>query len=284
MTQRLIVLLLCAWFSLSAQTTPPPTSLVVMSYNIRFNNPQDGPNAWPQRKDLLTRQIRFHQPDIIGMQEVLQGQLDTLAERLPRHAWVGVGRDDGRMAGEFAPVFYRTDRFELADWGTFWLSESPDQVSTGWDAALPRICTWLRLREKTSGQVILVANTHFDHVGEKARRESVRLIHRRLAALNPDDLPVIITGDFNLTPEKEAIRFLQSNYLDAWINSRVPTYGPVGTYNGFQADHPLDGRIDYIFCSPDHWQVYRVAHLSTLRQGRYPSDHLPVVAELRLRP
>ena len=261
---------------LSAQPTLP---IKAMSYNIRFDNPNDGADAWPQRKDVLINQIRFYGPDVIGMQEVLKSQLDTLADRLPHYAWVGVGRDDGEAAGEFSPIFYREERFTALQAGTFWLSPTPAKVSKGWDAALPRICTYVQLRERETDRIFWFFNTHFDHVGVTARTESIKVIKAQIAERNTGDDPVIISGDFNVQPQDAPMRIMRQDFADAWQHSNIPPYGPTGTFNGFQADHPLDRRIDYLYYSPDDWQVLRVAHLSTLRDGHYPSDHLPVFAE-----
>lgn len=279
---RILFLLLFAFLA-EATAAQDAFAVKAMSYNIRFNNPGDGPNAWPNRKDVLIRQVKFYGPDVIGMQEVLKGQLDTLDARLENYAYVGVGRDDGKEAGEYSPLLYRSDRFELETSGTFWLSTTPQQVSKGWDAALPRICTYARLREKASSQTLWVFNTHFDHVGVEARRESVKVIHEQIQRLNTGDLPVIITGDFNVQPTDAPIVYMHQHYGDAWEDSQLPAYGPIGTYSGFQADHPLDRRIDFVFFSEKYWKVHRVAHLATLRDGRWPSDHLPVFAELHLK-
>jgi len=260
----------------SAQSMP---TVKAMSYNIRYNNPNDGEDAWPQRKDVLIGQIQFYQPDVIGMQEVLQQQLDTLDARLPQYSWVGVGRDDGKAAGEFSPVFYRSDRFEALQSGTFWLSPTPDTVSKGWDAALPRICTYVQLRDMTSQEEFWFFNTHFDHVGVQARAKSIEVIKKQIAALTASDAPVLISGDFNVQPQDAPMRIMRNDYADAWRSSTTPPYGPEGTYNAFRADHPLDRRIDYLYYSPGDWRVLRIAHLSMLRKGHYPSDHLPVFGE-----
>jgi len=279
---RFLFLLLFTFLA-EAATAQDAFAVQAMTYNIRFNNPGDGPNAWPNRKDVLIRQIQFYGPDVIGMQEVLKGQLDTLDARLPNYDYVGVGRDDGKEAGEYSPLLYRADRFELEASGTFWLSPTPEKITKGWDAALPRICTYARLREKAGGETIWVFNTHFDHVGVQARRESVRVIHEQIQRINTDNLPVIITGDFNVQPTDAPIVYIHEHYGDAWEDSQIPAYGPVGTFSGFQADHPLDRRIDYVFYSEKDWVVKRAAHLATLRDGLWPSDHLPVFAELHLK-
>lgn len=270
--------ILLALFLAAAQLLPAQ-SVKAMSYNIRYNNPNDGADAWPQRKEFLISQIQFYGPDVIGMQEVLKSQLDTLAARLAQYAWVGVGRDDGREAGEFSPIFYREDRFVALQAGTFWLSPTPGEVSKGWDAALPRICTYVQLRERETDRIFWFFNTHFDHVGVQARAESINVIKDQIKERNTDHDPVLISGDFNVQPQDEPMRIMRRDFADAWRHSGIPPYGPTGTFNGFQADHPLDRRIDYLYFSPGDWQVLRVAHLATLRNGHYPSDHLPVFGE-----
>lgn len=275
-TTFLLLLFLATAPFLSAQST---TTVKAMSYNIRFDNPNDGDDAWPQRKDLLIGQIQFYAPDVIGMQEVLKSQLDTMDARLPQYTWVGVGRDDGEAAGEFSPVFYRDDRFEALQSGTFWLSPTPGRVSKGWDAALPRICTYVQLRERETDRTFWFFNTHFDHVGQTARVESIGVIKAHIEALNTTGAPVLISGDFNVQPQDAPMRIMRQDFADAWQHSSIPPYGPTGTFNGFQADHPLDRRIDYLYYSPGDWQVLRIAHLSMLRAGHFPSDHLPVFGE-----
>ena len=152
--------------------------LRMMSYNIRYNNPGDGVRAWDRRKEEVAALIRFYEPDVLGLQEVLHGQLLYLEEQLPEYGRVGVGRDDGKQAGEYSPVFYRKNQLELLNHGTFWLSETPDQPSVGWDASMERIATWGQFRRKNKGDTVWCVNTHFDHRGEQARQESAQLIRR----------------------------------------------------------------------------------------------------------
>ena len=162
------------------------TPLRVISYNVRFNNPGDGINAWPERRDRVAALLRFHEADLIGVQEALAGQLDDLDAALPGHAWLGVGRDDGATTGEYTAIFYRTDRLELLDEGTFWLSPTPSVPgSVGWDAAITRIATWARFRDLRTGTAFVHLNTHFDHVGAEARTESARLIVDWLGGVDP---------------------------------------------------------------------------------------------------
>lgn len=254
------------------------TSLNVMSFNIRYNNPSDGVNAWPHRKDRVASTVRFHEVDAVGMQEVLVGQLHDLEPRLPGYAWIGVGRDDGEQAGEFSPIFYRTDRLEVLDHGTFWLSETPDVPgSTGWDAALPRIVTWARFRDRRTDGTFVHFNTHFDHRGVQARRESARLLVQRVASI-AGGRPVVVTGDFNVTPDTDAYATLTRSLQDAARRVEAP-HGPPGTYSGFRVREAPGRRIDYIFAK-NGVEVRRFGTLTDQWRGRYPSDHLPVLAEV----
>lgn len=256
--------------------------LRVMSYNIRFNNPGDGVHAWPLRADRVANLIRYHNPDLFGLQEALIGQNEDLATRLPHYAWFGVGRDDGAAAGEGTPIFYRRDRFALLDQGTFWLSETPAvTASKSWDAAITRIATWGRFVDRSTGRRFLLLNTHFDHVGQTAREHSARLIRQRLAALGQGD-PVVVTGDFNVTPDNPAYTTMTTELGDARLRAAEPPHGPEDTFFGFTVERDVPGRrIDYVFTSPGVRSL-RYATLTDQYYGHYPSDHLPVVADLVL--
>ncbi|ARA94372.1 hypothetical protein AWN76_015255 [Rhodothermaceae bacterium RA] len=265
-----------------AAPPPAPAPMIVMTYNIRYDNPGDGPHAWPHRRDQVASLIRFHGADLIGVQEALRGQMDDLAARLPDHAWLGVGRDDGRDAGEFSAIFYRADRFEVLDHGTFWLSETPEVVaSKSWDAAITRIVTWARFRDAATGAVFYHVNTHFDHRGAQARLESARLLTAWIAE-TAGDLPVLVTGDFNLTPDDPPYPVLTQTLTDAYHASVLPHHGPDGTFSGFEVRPVDDGRrIDYIF-TRGPVRVLRHGTLSDHYPSGFPSDHLPVLAEVVL--
>ena len=260
-------------------TTAPAQTLSFLSYNIRYDNPADGPDAWANRREFLAGQLRFHKPDVFGVQEGLKHQLDYLLEQLPGYRYVGVGRDDGMEAGEYSALFYRTDRFRALEAGTFWLSERPDTVSKGWDAALPRICTWALLEDTVSGRRIRVFNSHFDHIGKEARRLSAGLILAKMTELNPAGDPVVLMGDFNSAPDTKPIAEFREFLHDTQAHSQEPPFGPSGTFNGFRFQEPVTHRIDYIFVSPA-LRVLQYAVLSDCRDGHYPSDHLPVLARL----
>ena len=252
----------------------------VMTFNIRFDNPADGINSWENRRKLVTLSLRNAAPDLIGMQEVLERQAIYLKSNLPGYDYVGVGRDDGRNGGEYVPVFYRTDRFQLKDWGTFWLSPTPsDTGSVGWDAALTRICTWARLNDMASNQDIFYLNTHFDHMGTIARAESAKLI---LGFIREKclDLPVILTGDFNCSPKDEPYRVLttSSGLTDACKTAGSEKDFGEGTFTGWGTEASPE-RIDFIYYN-DKWNAVSYEVRKIKLGDMYISDHWPVVAVL----
>ena len=254
--------------------------LKVMTWNIRYNNPDDGENAWPLRKDHVIDLILEHAPDIFGLQEALLGQVNDIASRLPGYDWVGVGRDNGINAGEYSPIFYDSRRFQLKEQGWFWLSETPGVPSKGWDAALPRICTYIKLEEYDSRRNFWVFNTHFDHVGDEARKEAAKLIFDKIKELNEDKLPVVLTGDFNLTPDTDPMKWLMRKMHDTRGMSEVTPYGPEGTFNGFDFNSSPEKRIDYIFVNRKVGAVRKYSVLTDSYDRKYPSDHLPVFVEI----
>jgi endonuclease/exonuclease/phosphatase family metal-dependent hydrolase len=258
-----------------------------MTFNIRYDTPNDGPNAWPHRKDWVASLVRFHGADAVGVQEAEAHQLTDLDARLPGFARVGVGRTDGRAEGEFSAILYRAERLALLDSGTFWLSPTPEVPgSKGWDTAIERIATWARFEDRRTGCRHVHLNTHFDHIGEQARQESARLIRHRLAAL-AGGLPVIVTGDLNTPPEGAPYRILTRDTIagavpplvDAFAASRSGHYGPTSTWTEFRAIEP-GRRIDYVLVSSG---IEVLAHgiLPDSWDGRFPSDHLPVLAAVR---
>lgn len=269
--------------------------LRVISYNIRYNNVHDGENAWPYRKERVAELLRRHLPDLIGLQEVKKDQLDDLILQLPDFGWIGIGRDDGKIKGEFAAIFYRRARLSMVDSGSIWLSETPHIIgSVGWDASMARIATWAEFahREQESQQPnrFLHVNTHFDHRGQTAQFESARLLRRFLAA-REYSLPSIVTGDFNCietslpydaltAPDKSSTRPL----LDAMYCTTTHHQGPLETFNT-NFTNPLQAKIDYIFVQPMQQkeaalQVHSHAILNDNQAGCYPSDHLPVMADI----
>jgi endonuclease/exonuclease/phosphatase family metal-dependent hydrolase len=258
--------------------------ITVMSWNIRLDTTADGINAWPHRKDAVAEMIGSkYDGDIIGLQEVLKRQLDDLQDRLPEYAWVGVGRDDGRDRGEFSPIFYRTDRFRVLATNTYWLSETPELPgSRSWDAAITRVVTWARFEDLSTGRQLIFFNTHYDHRGEQARVESSRLLLDRLADI-AGDTPFILTGDLNVTESEQAYKLLADSdrLSDARYVSETGHQGPTASFNDWENLRPDESRIDYIFVSNG---IRTLNHriLDDRYEGRFPSDHLPVVSELLL--
>lgn len=257
-----------------------------MTFNIRYDEPADGDNAWPHRRDAAAATIAVHDADIAGLQEALVNQVRDLETRLPDYDWVGVGRDDGREAGEFSPVFFRKDRFRLVEASAFWLSDDPERPGLkGWDAACPRVVTRARLEERRTGRSITVFNTHFDHVGVRAREESARLVRARAGAAAPDGA-VVLVGDFNSGRDDAPCRILLEGDGDALLRdaralSREAPFGPPFTFNGFRPGPGAALAIDHIFVGPGI-EVLRWGVLPGKRAGRFVSDHHPVLAELRL--
>ena len=255
----------------------------VITFNIRLNTASDGINAWPNRIEMVTGLIKYHEPDIFGLQEALIDQIEDIQKNLPDFEWFGVGRDDGEKAGEFCPVFFNKSKFILIEQHTFWLSETPEKPSKSWDSSLNRIVTWGRFKSKVTGKQFLVFNTHFDHKGMEARKQSAKLIRKKIEELTKDkNLPVILTGDFNLTPDQEPIALLKRYFSDSREVTEQPPYGPVGTFNSFDWNAPMEGRIDYIFVHGEI-KVLKYAVLTDSKEKRWPSDHLPVFAKVQLK-
>ena len=283
-------ILITAMFAtkLFAERPDSDRTLTVMTWNIRYDNRGDGENAWRHRSDWVAEIIKREQPDLLGCQEVLSSQLNDLEDSLTDYAVYGVGRDDGKRRGEFAPIFYRRERFELIDSSTFWLSPTPEKVgSKGWDAAITRIASWVKLKDKRKGDTFYAINTHFDHRGTTARHESAKLLAKQLREKFADH-PVILTGDFNTTPGSAPYAALTKRqqdpdaplFQDTIDLAAEKSAGPDSTWNGFQAVVP-HRRIDFIFVSPQAIvQTHRT--LVDQREGRFPSDHLPVVTTLEL--
>lgn len=270
-----------------AQSDTMPSSITTLSFNIRYNNPNDGENAWPHRAERVASVIRFYQADVAGLQEALRSQIDDLAAQLPDYAWLGIGRNDGQDAGEFSPIFYRKDRFRVNDSGTFWLSTTPNVVaSKDWDAAITRIVTWANFTDLTTGTTFYHFNTHFDHRGEQARLESAKLIRAQIAE-RAGTTPVVLTGDFNIVETAPPYAALVADVpdhprlYDTYYTAQTPRHGPEGTFLSFTVNSIEGRRIDYIFVT-EGITVLRYGVLSDSEEGRYPSDHLPVLAEVVL--
>jgi len=256
-------------------------SFNLISYNIRMNTPNDGVNAWPLRKDKVTGLLKFHQADIFNIQEALPEQMDDMVASFPDFDHVGVGRDDGKREGEHMAIFFRKARFEKITDGMFWLSETPDKPGFGWDAVCNRTVTWIKLKDKITNKIFYVLDTHFDHRGTIAREESAKLILKSIKEINKENLSLILTGDLNLTKNTIPVQSILEVLDDAMDESITPHYGPEGTSGGFDVK-VLPRKIDYIFIN-DRVTVLRHANLSDSFGLFYPSDHLPVLAEVSIK-
>ena len=266
-------------FCLGASTLIYGQDMNVMTYNIRFDNPDDENDSWDRRKVLILEQLLFYEPAVFGIQEGMHHQVEYLDDSLPGYDYAGVARDDGKTGGEYSAVYYNLSLFTRVKDHTFWLSETPGEPSVGWDAAMERICTCVLLRHKKSGQQVWVFNTHFDHVGEQARRNSARLILDKINELNTGNHPVVLMGDLNAQPDDQPIQRIGSRMQDARLVTEIRPFGPEGTYNGFQFDEPVERRIDYIFV--DSLKVIKYGVLSDPENLQYPSDHFPVIARVK---
>ncbi len=290
--QTLAVLLAAVPMTLPAQTGP---DLRVMSFNIRYGTADDGEDSWPLRRNLVVQVIAQQDPDVFGVQEALHFQLDELMSGLGDYALIGVGRDDGRTRGEYTAVLYRASRFEFDETDTFWLSDTPEiPGSASWGNRITRICTWARLVDRDSGNSFYVYNVHLDHESQDSRERSAELLAERIAMRTYPD-PVIVTGDFNAGEQNSAMRYLRGEVGRAWAKSDTAPSAPglidtfrrvhpdatdVGTFNAFRGVTTGE-RIDAILVSRD-WSVQDAAIVRTSSGGRYPSDHFPVSAVLRL--
>ncbi|UCC84431.1 MAG: endonuclease/exonuclease/phosphatase family protein [Gemmatimonadota bacterium] len=262
---------------------PEGRPLTVMSFNIRYGTADDGENAWPLRRELVFDVIREHDPEVVGVQEALRFQLDEIGAAIPGYGELGVGRDDGREAGEYAAILFRLNRFEVSESGTFWFSDEPETAgSIGWGANLPRICTWARLIERDSGRAFYIFNVHFDHQRQESRERSAVLLLERIEARAHAD-PTLVTGDFNAGEENPAMLFLlgagaaeSSTRLRDSFRVVRPGAVDVGTFNGFTG-RTTGPKIDAILVSGS-WNVESAAIVRTSVDGRYPSDHFPVLA------
>ena len=282
------------WIALAACApvrTPAddPTAIEVMTFNIRYGTADDGANSWRFRRELVFDVIREHQPDLLGVQEALRGQLDEIGTAVPGYTEIGVGRDDGRTAGEYSAILFRHGRFEPLDSGTFWFSDTPDVPgSMSWGNRITRIATWARLRDATTGGTFVVYNLHFDHESQPSRERSAELLAARLA--RQDGEPVIVMGDFNSGEANPAYRFLTGagtlpgrTITSPGLRDSYRMVHPgdtlVGTFHGFGGAR--DGeKIDHILVSGG-WTVVDAAIVTTSAAGRYPSDHFPVTAMVR---
>jgi endonuclease/exonuclease/phosphatase family metal-dependent hydrolase len=257
------------------------SNLCVMTYNLRYAS-STGPNAWPQRRPLMRELFQNLSPDVFGTQEGLYQQLKDLAADLPEHEWIGLGREGGSR-GEFMAVFYRKARLEPLAFDHFWLSDTPEVIgSTTWGNSNRRMVTWVKFRDRQTTQEFYFFNTHFDHQIQAAREKSAELVRQRISALDTK-LPVLLVGDFNSAAGKnKAYEILtQDNFLnDTWLTARERHGEGTGTFNNFKAVQPDGGRIDWILARGDV-TAEKIEIVTFQRDGQFPSDHFPVVAQLR---
>ncbi|MDW3194763.1 MAG: endonuclease/exonuclease/phosphatase family protein [Cytophagales bacterium] len=251
----------------------------VMTYNIRYDTPNDGENWWENRKQDVTDLILRYRPDFMGIQEGLDHQVTYLDQILEEYAFVGIGRDGAGITSEYTAIFFDTTKYKLIESKTFWLSPTPDQVSRGWDAALNRITTYARFEARASAEQFHVFNAHFDHIGVEARERSAQLILEQISQWNLLDEQLIVMGDFNSTPESKPIKTFNESLVDTRLVSGNRSFGPEGTFNAFDKDAELTDRIDFVFVK--NIKVLRQRHIDDLRPNMlWPSDHLPVFSEL----
>jgi|TARA_B100000287_G_scaffold86612_1_gene79215 endonuclease/exonuclease/phosphatase family metal-dependent hydrolase len=253
----------------------------VITYNIKYDDNSNGENSWNVRKEALLELITAFSPDILGTQEGLMHQVEFLDSKMNDHKYVGVGRDDADRKGEYCAIFFNKKKYKLLKNSTFWLSENPNKVSIGWDAALERICTYALLETIEGGNKIWVFNTHFDHVGNTAREESARLLLEKIKMLNIQEEPVLVMGDFNALEKSKVIDILREGLNDTMRDTDIEHKGPVGTFNNFLNNQEIIKRIDYIFSKG--FQTISHQHVDKkLDNGNHISDHLPVFVKVKI--
>ncbi|AXB56417.1 endonuclease/exonuclease/phosphatase family protein [Flavobacterium fluviale] len=255
-------------------------NLKIMTYNIRLDVASDGENAWPKRKDYFTSQIRFYSPDIFGVQEATPNQVIDIASALPNYNKFGIGREEGGL-GEASSIYYKKDRFKVEQSNTFWLSETPNVVSRGWDAACNRVCTYGLFKDLKTKKTFWVFNLHLDHMGEVARVKGVELVLSKIKEINTKNYPAFLMGDFNSEPETKQIVEIKKVMDDTKDVSKEKPFGPSGTFNDFKHNEPVTLLLDYIFISKNSGlNIQKHAVLSDSKDLKYPSDHLPVLIEI----
>ncbi|MCX6149668.1 MAG: endonuclease/exonuclease/phosphatase family protein [Ignavibacteriales bacterium] len=271
---------------ISASVFPQP--IRVMTFNIRLDSPDDGENIWKNRKANLTSMIEFYKADLVGLQEAQKHQIDFIMKSLPGYGWFGVGRDDGKEKGEFTAILFRKDRFDTLETSTFWCSNTPEHPGLGWDAAYQRITTLGKFKDKLTDKAFYLFNTHLDNEGTIARFESAKLIKKKMQILC-SNYPIILTGDFNSTPDSEPYQIIVSTsdidtslkLVDSHSVTKGKPFGPSGTFTGFDLNAKPKEPIDFIFVRKG---ITVLSHgtLSDSFDGYLPSDHYPVLAEIIL--
>jgi len=276
----IIVSLLLSLLFAQAPAPQPAAPLTVMSFNIRYGTANDGVNHWLKRREQLFALLREQQADVVGLQEALHGQIEEILAAVPGYDYVGVGRSDGRQAGEYAAILYRTARLKARRSDTFWLSDTPGVVkSTSWGNQIERICTWAYFDDR-EGPAFYVYNVHLDHISQPSRERSVALLVERVKARDPK-APAVVTGDFNAGETNPAAQAMLAAFKDSF---RIlhPDAREVGTFNGFKYGQAGGEKIDFVFVEPGT-EVLAAEIVRSSSDGRYPSDHFPVTARIRLR-
>lgn len=276
MKTKLFLIFVLLNSKLSAQT------INFMTFNIRYNTERDGINKWENRKDKAAEMVKFYKADFCGMQEALIGQVNDMQDRLPDYRHFGLGRDDGKEKGELSPIFYNTNRFKLLKQETFWLSETPEKPSKGWDANLPRIVTWGYFKDLKTKKKFYVFNTHYDHIGQVARAESSKLVMQKIKEIAGTETAILM-GDFNATPDSEPIKILLTGLTNTKNLSLSPHFGPTNSFSGFENKEKENTEIDHIFVTNPTIKVHQHATLSNSWAGLFASDHHPVMAVVSLK-
>ncbi|MFD2147362.1 endonuclease/exonuclease/phosphatase family protein [Mucilaginibacter antarcticus] len=264
---------------LASSFTFAQNQLKIATYNVRYDNKDDSlkGNGWKDRYPVIAQLIQFNDFDVFGTQEAKFHQLNNLMSVLPGYKWIGIGRDDGKQAGEHSAIFYKADKFKILKQGNFWLSTITNRPNKGWDAALPRICTWAQFQDIKTGFKFYFFNLHMDHVGVQARKESVHLVLAKIKEMAPGQAS-IFTGDFNVDQRNESYaEVLSTGILKDTYDLAPIKYAQSNSFNAFKVDQPGDARIDHIFVTKD-FDVRRYAILTNTYHGKVPSDHYPVVA------
>lgn len=271
----LLIIMFLLGFSSNSQ------NVNVITYNIRLDLASDAENAWPNRKEYLCNQILFYEPDILGIQEAKPNQVVDINNKLSQYANIGIGRE-GIEKGESSNIYYKKNRFTVKAEATFWLSETPNEISKGWDAAFNRVCTYALFKDNLTKKQFWIFNTHLDHIGEEARTKGITLILSKIKEVNTKNYPVIFMGDFNSEPNSDRIISLKKQMDDSRIISKQEPFGPSGTFNGFNHTEIFPKLIDYIFLSKNDFEVLKYAILTDSKDLKYPSDHFPVFIKVNL--
>lgn len=275
--KKLIIFVSLLFLAMAYGKAEDKEVLKIATFNLRMDTPSDGENAWFHRKDMVNDLIRFYGFDLFGTQEGFTHQLNDIL-RLSDYRFIGVGRDDGKDAGEHCAIFYRSDRFKVLDQGDFWLSEHPEKPGRGWDGTCcNRICTWGKFEDLKNHKQFYFFNVHYEYEGDVARRESSNLMISRIKSIAGNQ-PVFLTGDFNAFPTEEPIRILNdSGFLnDSYKITKEAPFGPVCTYHGYDSMIKTEERLDYIWVT-DSIQIDKYGVLTNTLYGHTPSDHFPVM-------